>query len=64
MQDPQYYMYGYSAPLTTGSGANFVATANGDLNGDGVLSTFTMTGSVVSNTMNLAPTVAETNPEE
>ena len=41
----QYYMYSYAV---TGSGTNvgdsFVAGAQGDLNGDGVLSLFQITG--------------------
>jgi type IV pilus assembly protein PilA len=61
---PQYYMYSYGAPTTTGNGATFTATANGDLNNDGTFSTFTMSGSVASGALLLAPTVAETNADE
>jgi type IV pilus assembly protein PilA len=62
IQDPQYYMYGYTA--TVSSTGSFTATANGDLNGDGTLSTFTMTGSIQAGIVNISPAPAETNPEE
>jgi type IV pilus assembly protein PilA len=46
MQAPQYYMYTWTAPTVAGAGANFTATANGDLNGDLIESTFQLYGSV------------------
>ena len=66
MDAPQYYMYGYTI---SGSGSalndTFLATANGDLNGDGVLSTFTMTGAITAGyVLNLAPNMVEISPEE
>jgi len=69
MTDPQYYMYTYTS---TGGGANgdtFNAIANGDLNGDGVLSTFQMDGKVQKGAtggleVTVSPNVKETNPEE
>lgn len=60
LQDPQYYMYNYTASASAG----FVATANGDLNGDGVLFTFTLSGSIQSGVLNIAPTIFENLPEE
>jgi type IV pilus assembly protein PilA len=66
MDAPQYYMYNF---VTTGTGAvagnSWVATAQGDLNGDGVLSTFTLNG-VIQPSINfsLAPNLVELNPEE
>jgi type IV pilus assembly protein PilA len=64
MTDPQYYMYTYSAPTVSGGTASFTATANGDLNNDGVFSIFTIAGSAQNGIINVAPTVGETNPEE
>jgi type IV pilus assembly protein PilA len=60
LQDPQYFMYGYKGGATT----SFTATANGDLNGDDTLSTFTLAGAIQSGVLNIAPTIAETNPDE
>ena len=65
MSDPQYYMYSYSAPTVTGTSAAFTATANGDLNGNGILSTFTIAGSVTTKgAINIAPTISETLADE
>jgi len=65
MTDPQYYMYAYSAPTVTGTSAAFTATANGDLNGNGVLSTFSIAGSVsTKGAINVAPTMTETLADE
>jgi type IV pilus assembly protein PilA len=72
MTDPQYYMYSYAqAGGTNGGGkdAAFTATANGDLNGDTVLSTFTLTGKVQEGAnkaleLTIAPNFVEVNPEE
>ena len=50
MQAPQYYEYNYvsdSAAATTGT--VMTATANGDLNGDGIFSTFQLYGGVDAN---------------
>ena len=60
MDQPQYYSYSYtSVPATA-----FTATANGDLNGDGALSTFSITGTVQSGVLNVAPNILESNPDE
>ncbi|MEB2313457.1 MAG: type II secretion system protein [Sorangiineae bacterium] len=72
MTDPQYFMYGYStAGGATGGAENdtFTATANGDLNGDGVLSTFSLTGKIQKGAsgglaLTIAPNIDEANPEE
>jgi type IV pilus assembly protein PilA len=66
MDQPQYYMYSYTSSGTLGAaGDSFTATANGDLNGDGVTSTFSITGSInTSMILNVAPTIAEFSPEE
>lgn len=64
MTAPQYYMYSYSAPTVTGDGATFVALANGDLNGDGTSSEFTMRGAITSGRLLVAPSIGESSPEE
>ena len=65
LDQPQYFQYNYDVTATTGAGATFTATANGDLNGDLVLSTFTLQGSIGSgNVLNVAPNITEVNPEE
>jgi type IV pilus assembly protein PilA len=65
MDAPQYYMYSFTVVNPNAANGTWAATANGDLNGDGVLSTFELDG-VIQSTMNfsLAPNLKETNPEE
>jgi len=64
MDQPQYYMYSYTSPSTD----SFQAVANGDLNGDGTLSTFELDGQVKAASggtiVAVSPTIKETNPEE
>jgi type IV pilus assembly protein PilA len=69
MQDPQYYQYQYTATGTRrASGNQFIATAHGDLDGDGITSTFQMIGELKSYggglTATIAPNLKETNPDE
>lgn len=65
MSTPQYYMYNYESDATsTTIGTTMTATANGDLNGDGTLSSFVMSGAITSGQLRLAPSIAETLPEE
>jgi type IV pilus assembly protein PilA len=69
MQDPQYFMYNYSATGTGGDGDEIFATAQGDLDGDGVLSTYTLAGKVQTGAnddivLTLSPSIAEIQPEE
>jgi len=72
MKDPQYYMYNYDATIAgAGSGVDdfFTATARGDLNGDGTLSLFSLTGKVQTAAgggveLMIAPNIVEENPEE
>jgi type IV pilus assembly protein PilA len=67
MQAPQYYMYNYSSDgnfMTPVTGTQFTATANGDLNGDGVYSTFMLVGAVANNQLFVAPNLIEMDPEE
>ncbi|MEO6419310.1 MAG: type II secretion system protein [Polyangiaceae bacterium] len=60
MDQPQYFSYSYTAVPAT----SFSAVANGDLNGDAVLSTFSITGTVQSGQLNVAPAISETRPDE
>ena len=62
INDPQYYMYTYSG--TAGTAGSFSVVANGDLNGDGIASTFSIAGSIQAGVVNIAPTISEINPEE
>jgi type IV pilus assembly protein PilA len=66
IDQPQYYEYTYVSSGTSGVALDtFQATANGDLNGDGTLSTFSIQGQINSSmVLNTAPNIAETNPEE
>jgi type IV pilus assembly protein PilA len=62
MDSPQYYSYSF---LGSGAGTgSFLAAANGDLNGDTVLSTFSITGSIQNAILTIAPNMLEVNPEE
>jgi len=60
MSAPQYYQYSYAR---SGSG-QFTATAHGDLNGDGKVSTFILRGAVTGGVLTIAPSLEETDPEE
>ena len=77
MTDPQYYMYTYGTSTVAGTvpatafvqstssttGA-FGAMAQGDLNGDGVLSTFAIAGAVRVGELLISPNIGELNPDE
>jgi type IV pilus assembly protein PilA len=61
----QYYMYSYTAAGSSSPGSSFTATAQGDLNGDGVLSLFSVTGAINSSyALNVAPNMVEVRPED
>ena len=65
MDQPQYYLYDYTSAGTGSSGDTFIATANGDLNGDGLMSTFQLLGSVNNSfDLNISPGMIELLPEE
>jgi type IV pilus assembly protein PilA len=68
MSAPQYYMYNYTSngdQNTPSMGNEFTATANGDLNGDGVLSTFQVYGTVdAASNLYISPSIYEASPEE
>jgi type IV pilus assembly protein PilA len=63
MEAPQYYQYGYKGPADA-TATTFNATAEGDLDGDSTMSTFTMKGEVRNGTVALSPTLIEAEPEE
>jgi len=65
MSAPQYYMYNYQSAAAGTISKIFTATANGDLNGDGVTSSFSLAGAVGSDSnLYVAPNIIETDPEE
>jgi len=65
IDQPQYYMYSYKTSGSSAQGDSFTATANGDLNGDGTTSSFSVAGSIGAGmVLNVAPTISEANPEE
>jgi len=65
MDQAQYFMYNYLSAGGGGTGTTFTAVANGDLNGDGNLSTFTLAGSINGSfALNIAPNITEIQPEE
>lgn len=59
MAEPQYYQYEY-----TSTPHSFTVIARGDLDGDGVQSTFELDGLVSGGKVIVAPNIKETNPEE
>ncbi len=61
LEQPQYYQYTYQAGTAATA---YVATANGDLNGDGTFSTFSISGSIQAGILNTSPSILEVNPEE
>jgi type IV pilus assembly protein PilA len=65
MTSPQYFLYMYKSDATSSTvGTGMTATANGDLSGDGTLSTFQLLGSVRAGALTLAPSIFEVNPDE
>jgi type IV pilus assembly protein PilA len=67
MTSPQYYMYDYSSDgnqNTPTMGTQFTAVANGDLNGNGTMSTFQLVGAVSNNMLYVAPNILTVLPNE
>jgi type IV pilus assembly protein PilA len=66
MDAPQYYMYSYTLTgAGTAVGDSYLAGAQGDLNGDGVLSLFSITGAIgAGNILHVAPNMVEVRPDE
>jgi Tfp pilus assembly protein PilE len=56
---PQYFQYEYQA-----TAIGFVVRAHGDLNGDGVFSTYELEGRLVGDQLVVPPNILETNPLE
>ena len=63
MDQPQYYAYAYTR-AGAAPGTGFTASALGDLDGDGTGSTFSITGTIQGGALNVAPSIAEVEPEE
>jgi type IV pilus assembly protein PilA len=73
MNDPQYYIYDYKTSVAGDAlgkaGALFTCSAQGDLDGDGNLSTFSMKGGVQADSTGVltavaAPNIDEVSPDE
>lgn len=65
IDEPQYFMYSYKVSGTSNPGDSFTALANGDLNADGIASTFSLTGAISpSYVINVAPNMLTINPDE
>jgi hypothetical protein len=73
IESPQYYLYRYRTSRTNWRrsgrvGTTFEAYAQGDLNGDGVSSEFSLTGEVVESegalALAIAPAVKQLRPDE
>jgi type IV pilus assembly protein PilA len=62
LSDPQYFMYSYTGEA--GPTGTFTARGQGDLNGDGNLSDFALSGQVKNGVVMMAPNFTEVNPEE
>lgn len=64
MTEPQHYQYDYQSN-GKGVGSSFRGFARGDLDGDGVLSNFTIEGRVAAGgVLTLSPSLIETHPDE
>ena len=61
LEQPQYFQYTFTGGTAASS---YIAMANGDLNGDQNMSTFSISGSIQSGILNTSPTIGEINPEE
>jgi type IV pilus assembly protein PilA len=62
MSDPQYYMYDYKG--VSGVAGTFTSSGYGDLNGDGVTSSFSLAGAVTGGIVYVSPNFLEDKPEE
>jgi type IV pilus assembly protein PilA len=60
LSEPQYFQYSYTASPN----GTFAATAHGDLNGDGNLSTYVVRGEVKGGQLVIEPQIEETDPFE
>lgn len=62
MNQPQYFQYSYRGGDEVNGG--FIAEAHGDLNGDGQLSMFRISGVLRDGELVVAPTLEEVDPQE
>jgi len=62
LSDPQYYMYDYKG--TAGEAGTFEALAYGDLDGDQIESTLSLSGKVSNGVVFVSPNFKEVDPEE
>ncbi|MBI4702642.1 MAG: fimbiral protein pilA [Deltaproteobacteria bacterium] len=65
LRQPQYYQYSYQATGAGNPGDRFTVTAQGDLDADGVVSSFVLEGVVQPDgTLEVARSIVETDPLE
>ena len=64
LDQPQAFLYDYKALAAATPQATFTAFAYGDLNGDGVTSTFGLRGAILGSAVTLAPSILEVSPDE
>lgn len=65
ISDPQYFQYDYKTSTTlNANGDSFTARAQGDLNGDTVLSKFEAYGTIQEGRLTTSPALYEEAPEE
>jgi type IV pilus assembly protein PilA len=62
LTDPQYFQYDYKG--TIGASGTFSAIGHGDLDGNGVASTISLSGGVNQGVVYVAPSFSEISPEE
>jgi len=64
MSEPQYYQYSYRASGIGSTEQTFTAVAQGDLDGNGITSLFSLSGVASSGFVRVTPAIRELNPEE
>lgn len=64
LEEPQYYQYTYNTGNTSAFNGTFLASAYGDLNGNGLYSTFQVSAAAYSGAVAISPNITEVNPEE
>lgn len=64
MTEPQYFRYTYIAEGVGSADQTFTAIAEGDLDGDGITSRFSLTGAASSGEVRVSAAIDEVDPEE
>jgi type IV pilus assembly protein PilA len=65
IEEPQYYLYSYSVSGSSNVNDSFTASAQGDLNGNGVTSLFQIVGQINSGyALNTSPQILEVRADE